>query len=211
MAGNVKTFPRRSGGETPLAHYKRIRSSLKSGDLLLCAGTHTFSHLIRQATNSCWSHVAFIMRMDSIERVMVLESVESQGVRTIPLRRYLTDYVDGKAYSGGVAIFRHGKFPDVEEAEILRHFGPVAVDMFGYPYDKDQILKLAGRIVWRKLGGSSNRSFDRDNEFICSEYVARCYDTVKIKIRQGKHGFVAPSDFVSDAAVQHVTTLKNPD
>jgi hypothetical protein len=29
--------------------------------------------------------VAFVMRLDEIDRVMVLESIEGKGVRTVPL------------------------------------------------------------------------------------------------------------------------------
>lgn len=50
--------------------------------------------MIQRATRSVWSHVAFVMRVDSIDRVMVLESREPIGVRTVPLRTYLADYDD---------------------------------------------------------------------------------------------------------------------
>ena len=48
--------------------------------------------MIQAATGSIWSHVGFLMRLDEIDRIMVLESVEPLGFRTVPLRNYLTDY-----------------------------------------------------------------------------------------------------------------------
>ena len=91
------------------------------------------------------------MRLDEIDRVMVLESVESIGVRTVPLRKYLIDYDNrGNPYPGGIAIARHEDFSILANSKKLRQFGQFAVDLFGYPYDKDEILKIASRIVASK-------------------------------------------------------------
>ena len=71
-----------------------------------------FSRMIQKSTGSAWSHVGFVMRLDAIDRVMVLESVEPLGVRTVPLRKYLQDYDSrgNKPYPGGVVIARHKAF-----------------------------------------------------------------------------------------------------
>jgi hypothetical protein len=69
-------------------NYGKIRQDIKSGDLLLASGTSVFSQLIQHVTKSIWSHVAFILRVDSIDRIMVLDSIESIGVRTVPLSSY---------------------------------------------------------------------------------------------------------------------------
>ena len=55
------------------------------------------------------------MRVDSIDRVMVLESREPIGVRTVPLRTYLADYDDevrGRPYPGGMVLARHRAFKE---------------------------------------------------------------------------------------------------
>src|SRR4051812_34187308 len=96
---------------TTASKYDKVRQDIKSGDLLLCSGSKPFSRAIQAATGSIWSHVAFILRLDSIERIMVLESVESIGVRTVPLSSYVRDYNGcGKGYAGDLAVARHDDF-----------------------------------------------------------------------------------------------------
>ena len=72
--------------DVPLRAYEEMRSSIRSGDLLLCAGSSVMSRLIQHATACIWSHIALIARVDAIDRVLVLESVESIGVRCVPPR-----------------------------------------------------------------------------------------------------------------------------
>ncbi|MXX88671.1 MAG: hypothetical protein F4213_16865 [Boseongicola sp. SB0677_bin_26] len=75
----------------PVKDYARFRPEIAPGDLLLCSGSGIFSRMIRAGTKGVWSHVGFVMRLDAIDRVMVLRSVEPLGVRTVPLSKYLTD------------------------------------------------------------------------------------------------------------------------
>ena len=82
MRVSVKTFPKK-----PVTDYDQFRSQIKHGDLLLCSGSGWFSRMIQGATNSVWSHVGFVMRLDDIGRIMVLESVEPLGVRTRSLEK----------------------------------------------------------------------------------------------------------------------------
>ena len=49
-------------------------------------------------TDSPWSHVGVVFWLKSIQRVLLLESVESIGVRFAPLSKYLSDYKKGKPY-----------------------------------------------------------------------------------------------------------------
>src|SRR5699024_1131005 len=78
MAIAVDKFPRKA-----VTEYAKARKELQNGDVLICSGSGVFSSMIQQATDSVWSHVAFILRLDEIDRIMLLESVESVGVRTI--------------------------------------------------------------------------------------------------------------------------------
>lgn len=203
-------FPRRGGRFDSKVAYDAFRSQIRTGDLLFCSGVHPFSELIKMATNSVWSHVAFVVRFDQIDRVMVFESVEPSGVRAIPLSKYINDYENGEGYPGGLVLARHRRFPDNGQAEKLLSFGQYSIDQFGYRYDRDQILKLAGRVVATRMGMIDKTSFDDDKALICSEYVEKCMLRVDIPVKAGKHGFVAPSDFVIDRNVEHLVTLKNP-
>lgn len=181
--------------------YADIRQELESGDILLASGKYVFSKLIQKATDSCWSHVAFVMRLDEIERVMVLESIEGKGVRTIPLSEYVTNFEgSGKGYNGRLAIARHSEFKDKITPARKKAFAQFAVDRFAYPYDEEEIARITMRIVASKLG-FKGKEMKRNEEYICSEYVYECYRKLGIIIQQGNSGFIAPGDFAADNKV----------
>src|SRR3990167_5984783 len=140
----METFP-------PLLskHYREIHSQIRAGDILLCSGNSAFSSLIKKATQSVWSHVAFILRIEAIDRLMVLESVESIGVRTVPLSHYICNYnATGKGYPGKLMLARH---QGVAHSNI-NVLSTLAVDYLGYPYNKEEIIHIAARIGLHNLG-----------------------------------------------------------
>ncbi len=187
------------------------RRRIKNGDVLLCSGSGIFSTIIQQFTDSIWSHVGFILRLDEIDRIMVLESVENIGVRTVPLSKYLNDYDSkGHPYPGGIAIIRHREFESRVNREALKRLSQFAVDLFGYPYDKDEIVKIAARIMASKIPFSDDayERIKQDREFICSEYVYRCYSSIGIEIKWDKRGFIAPSNFAEDDNFELLCVIK---
>lgn len=206
MALAIKKFP-----EERAVNYDQFRAQIKTGDILLCSGSGWFSKLIQSATDSIWSHVGFVMRLDALDRVMLLESVEPLGVRTVPLSKYLSDYdSEQNPYPGGIALARHDHFAATATDAKLRRFGQFAVDLFGYPYDKDEIAKIATRIASSKLPFSSKdrKALEPDREYICSEYVWECYKSLGIDIPNDKRGFVAPSDFAGTKEINLLAVLK---
>ncbi len=206
MSVSLKSFPRREVDD-----YSSVRDLIRSGDVLICSGSGWFSRMIQRATESIWSHVAFVIRLDMIDRIMVLESVEPLGVRTVPLSKYLTDYDSkGNPYPGRLAIIRHREFASKVSKVKLKRMGQFAVQLFGYPYDKDEIAKIAARISASFLPFSQKekKALNRDREFICSEYVWECYRSVGIKIPYDKRGFIAPADFAKAKEFQLRFVLK---
>lgn len=204
----VDRFPK----ENPIISYNDIRNNLQNGDILICSGSGVFSSMIQQATESVWSHVAFILRLDSIDRIMLLESVEPIGVRSVRLSKYLEDYGnDGKAYPGGLAIIRHRQFASIVDEAKFNKLTQFAVDQFGYPYDKDEIAKISARILASRIPFTKKqmKKIEPDREFICSEYVARCYEQAGIEIQWNKLGFISPSDFAADSNFDLIAVLKN--
>jgi len=207
MAIAVDKFPK----DTVTDYNQGFRKGLQNGDVLICSGSGIFSSMIQQATGSVWSHVAFILRLDSIDRIMLLESVEPIGVRTVRLSKYLENYDnDGKAYPGGIAVIRNRNFSAKVNPQKLTQLAQYAVDQFGYPYDKDEIAKIAARILASKIPFTDDqmKKIAPDREFICSEYVARCYEQAGLNISWNPLGFVAPADFAADANFDLVAVLK---
>jgi hypothetical protein len=203
------TFP-----TTPVIPYDNaLRARLQTGDLLLCSGRGVFSELIQHVTQSLWSHVALIVRMDDIDRILLFESVETWGVRTVPLSRYLMDYDhQGHHYPGGLVVVRHrtlaSKCPPQQISRMLQF----AVDQFGSPYNRHEIVRIAARVLGNTLQPPLPQTkASESREFICSEYVAACYAQAGIVLQPGACGYVTPGDFANTAAMELVGVLQPPD
>lgn len=191
----------------PKKHYKELRHDIRSGDILLCSGNSVFSTLIQKATGSVWSHVGFILRIDAIDRIMVLESVESIGVRTIPLSSYVCDYnASGKGYPGRLMLARHH---DVKQEKIT-NLSRSAVDLLGYPYGTEEIVRIAARISLHSLGfpGDHQDAAER-REFICSEYTHACFKSIGVAIEYNPMGFIAPADFARCPRISPICYIEN--
>lgn len=177
----------------PIKSYDELRNGIRSGDILLCSGNTAFSNLIKQVTNSVWSHVGFILRLDDIDRVLVLESVESIGVRAVSLRSYLNDYNGTEQpYPGTLLIARH---QDLKQ-ERIKNLSKHAIDLLGHPYNTPEMIRIMARIGLDKVGlNSKSKDTLTQREFICSEYAYECFQSVGVNIEFDSKGFIAPADF----------------
>ncbi len=184
----MDTFPL-----VPTQNYADIRNNIRSGDILLCSGNALFSTLIQKATQSVWSHVAFVLRVDAIDRIMLLESVESIGVRAVTLSSYLHDYNGtGLPYPGKLLLARH---QDMRQ-ENIKNLSKFAVDLLGHPYHTDEIANIAAKVSMNALGfPNGNQEALPQKEFICSEYAYACFKSVGVEVDYDKMGFIAPADF----------------
>jgi hypothetical protein len=202
----MDTYP-----DVPRLPYSQVRPLIQNGDILLCEGESIFATLIRQATNSRFSHVAFVMRLDTIGRIVLIESVESIGVRIVPLGSYVFAYNGTEhGYKGRLFLARHADFMRVD-TERLTHFSQNSIDLLGYPYDPQTILSIAARVVAGKLG-MAPRPFIRNKAYICSELVWEMFHSIGIDIPYASENFIAPADFAScrditflwEIAVDHI-------
>ncbi len=192
----------------PLVDYADVRGEIQSGDLLLCSGSYAFSKLIQRATASVWSHVALLLRLAELDRVMVLESIEGHGVRTIALSEYVRNFEgSGVGYKGRVAIARHSQFAAAANQDGLKAMSQFALDRFGFPYSDEDIARITLRIVAGSLGITHDQ-MERGEADICSEYVDRCYNTLGIHVVFDPRGFCAPSDFGRSPDVALLWELK---
>lgn len=82
-----------------------------------------------------------------------------------------------------------------------------AVDRFAYPYDEEEIARITARIVASALGFGKGE-IERDQEYICSEYVFECYKRIGIDIPYDERGFVAPADFARNEKVRLLWELE---
>lgn len=168
----------------PVLPYAQLRSKLKSGDLLFASGDYLVSKAIKSVTDSPWSHVGIVFRLDSIDRMLLLESVEDMGVRFAPLSKYLSDYQDGKPYKGR-AVLARCKDVTSQTIDKLSTFG---IDELTQPYDKDEIAKILARVT---LGIGKK---ERDREYICSELVYECFAQAGKNFSFNTKAFISPED-----------------
>ncbi len=177
--------------------YSDLRARLRSGDLLFASGDYLVSKAIQKFTESPWSHVGIVFRLDTIDRVLLLESVEDMGVRFAPVSKYLNDYAEGKPYKGRIVLARCASV-DRQVVEKLAEFG---IDELTRPYDKDEIGKIVARIA---LGIGKKQ---RDREYICSELVYECFARAGREFAYDRRNFISPENIWIDDAVSLVARI----
>jgi hypothetical protein len=178
--------------ELPVTPYAQVRAQIPPGALFFAAGTYAISRLIQQFTNSPWSHVGILFWSKSLDRVLLLESVEDTGVRFAPVSKYLDDYEDDQPYRGSLVI---AQADGVDEA-LERQVAAFGVDQLTRPYDKEEIAEIALRIAL-KIG----RKPDSGRKFICSELVQACFASAGYVFPLGPGGFISPEDIWTDKRV----------
>ncbi|MED2794144.1 YiiX/YebB-like N1pC/P60 family cysteine hydrolase [Bacillus wiedmannii] len=176
--------------------YDKAKGEIKTGDILLCNGQYLFSELIKKVSDSIFSHVALLFYWN--EYVFILESVEDDGVRAVPLSHYLYNYENsGEKYKGEIYVGRHQVIdnPNFDKVQIKRMFEKV-VDLLNRNYDKDEIAKIASRI-----GLGIGRHQD-DYEYICSEFVAECFKQLGIEFLRDSGGFIFQEHIAADSNIK---------
>jgi hypothetical protein len=189
--------------ELPIEAYEKVRNELRSGDLIFCSGSARISELIKQFTGSVWSHVAMVLRLENLNRVLVLESVESVGVRMVPLSNYIVNYQNThQSYPGRVYVARHTQ---VDEYNV-REMATFGLNLLGKPYDREEIIRIMSRIT----NLSHVSSLQRNTEYICSELIYECFQWVGIGMKTNPQGFIAPSDIAIDEHIKGMYELMLP-
>ena len=187
--------------------FTKAKHQLHSADIMLCQGTGAISQIICSQTNSPFSHVALILQLPITGQWLVLESVESYGVRCVTLEEgYLTNYMGShRGYDGKILIARH------EQAQQQHHFiqdlYQKAFALVGNCYSREDIFKIAARIGANKLGiHESGEIFDGEH-YICSEFVYACFKAMNIHLPFDPLGFIAPADIAKAKEVKPILAL----
>jgi hypothetical protein len=183
-----------------------IARRIRDGDIFLCSGNDPFSRLIGWATKSPWTHVALAYRWPELDRIMVFESVQKLGVRTVPLATFISQSSTGKKpYPGKIILARHDSYAakaGKTGSAAMKRFADFGVDRFGQPFAAMEIVKIAVRICLGRLNREMPKSLGPKNEFICSEYAAKCFAAAGIEIPWDGLGFIAPCDFALDPNIR---------
>lgn len=189
-----------------------VSAKLRNGDILLCAAHDPFSRLIGWSTKSPWSHVALAWRYPTVGRIVVFECVQQLGVRATSLERFITQTSSGqKPYPGKIILARHADVRARRQGEArdpLRDLADFAVDRLGDRFSSFEILKIGLRIAVGRFDRRMPRFLGPKDEFICSEFVAKCFDRMGVSITWDGLGFIAPADFARDLKVRAVARFR---
>ena len=189
--------------------YAAIRELVRDGDLLLCSATDPFSRLIRWATRSPWSHVAIAFRLEEIDRVMVIECVQTLGVRAVPLSTFISRTSNGThPYPGQILLARHKGLTAKSRRNPMKKMAEFAFDRLGDRYSGMEMGKIALRIIVGRFRRKLHPSLGPKNEFICSEYAARCMEAISVEIPWDGLGFMAPANFADDRRIEAVAQVR---
>jgi hypothetical protein len=192
----------------PPTPYEQARTLVADGDILLCSAHDPMSRLIRWATKSPWSHIAMAFHIRDIGRVIVLECVARLGVRAVPLSDFVSRTSSGvHPYPGRILVARHAGMAAREGGAHLRQMSEYAFDRLGTPYSNLETAKIALRVAAGRLNLRMPGRLSPDDEFVCSEYVARCYAHIGLPVPWDGLGFVAPADFANDPALSAVAQV----
>ena len=192
----------------PPRPYIEVRGEIRDGDLLMCSAHDFGSRLIRWATRSVWSHCAIAFRMPDIDRVMCLECVERLGVRAVPLSDFVRRTSSGiEPYPGRIVLARHPAIAARDGATPMKAMSGFAFDRLGRAFSRREVAKIGLRILLGRFDIRLPGAVAADDEYICSEYVARCFEQVGIAIPWDGLGFVAPGDFALDPAITAVARI----
>lgn len=192
---------------TPVA-YSDARSSMQTGDILLFHSLGFPSDVIEHFTDSLWSHAAFVWNMKDIDRVLLLESVDTYGVRALALSNRINgSSASPKPYPGGLLLVRHSQFPVDADPKVIGKMTRFAIDRLGYPYSPTELGKIGLRIAAGLVGQTLPGHLEPENAYVCSEYVAKCYAELGLNLAPDSLGFIAPGDIARDPNVRAICAI----
>lgn len=171
---------------------------IQTGNILFCDGEYFISNLIEKVTDSPWSHLGILINLEAIQRTLLLESVNGNGVRIVPLSKYTRHYEKDKPYDGTLVV-AHVEGIGPKEIQGILQFG---VDLLSLPYDDTELVKS----IYRIIKGSGSK--ERDREFTCAELVYECFLSVGIEFPYDKRGFISPQNIWEDPRVSIIGRLE---
>ena len=192
--------------DLPAEDLATIAPKIRNGDLLFCSADDPFSRLIGWSTKSPWTHVGIAWRWSGVERIVALECVQKIGVHSVALERFIAQTSSGqRPYPGKIVLARHAEIESKGGLQALIHY---AIDCMGDPFSPAEIAKIGLRIAFARTGRTMPGNLRPKDEFICSEYVDRCYRQVGIEIPWDGKGFIAPADIANDPRVTAVARFQ---
>jgi len=181
--------------------YHTLSPQLKTGDLVLFAGTSWSSRIVQLFTFSQWSHIGVVVRLPQYDNQPLLweltraskladikHGVLADGLQLVPLADKI------KTYAGQVAIRRlkHGG----DEATRLAHLQHLLAVWQAKPYCN--IVKKNLQAWWR---GEQACTIGLSGGF-CSEFVAELYKQWQLLPHDKPSRYYLPDDFARSSSLK---------
>ena len=184
--------------------YSQLRRNIMNGDLLFCGGNYAFSKVIRYFSGgSRVSHIGIVYWWNS--RLMLLESVESDGVRIVPVSQYLENYENSnRPYDGRIYLARDTRLyrtnqsvrnPQVDA--LLNQAASLLNKNFGF---WDVVV-----FFWK--GATGRGTYQVNDYFLCSEFVAKCFDLIGLQCPDDGSGFITPEHIAGAPEVNAICEI----
>ena len=178
--------------------YKRRRSDMRTGDILLFSGRGLISRGIQAITRSRWSHVALVLEVPEYDFVCCFESTTLsdipdlttgaavKGVQLVPLSQRL------EGYDGDAVAWRPVEAP--RSATAIATALAVRREFAGRPYEKNQIELLRSALDTISLKHNQPDS----SSVFCSELAAIMWQRMGWMDKRLPPNELTPVDFAGD-------------
>lgn len=181
----------------PIANYEVFRSQLETGDLVFFSGNYLASQLISRGTKSAFSHVGMVVRLTEIDRVFLVEAVET-GVRFAPLSKYVGRR-NRRGYFGAVATARIENLNAKQKLDMASKAG----DLLTQPYGFLNVFLFTCYVwfgfVFKRVRG----------QYMCSELVEACMKAARLKPLKHEPGqHISPENIWRDEDVSLLARLR---
>ncbi len=180
--------------------YENIRRRLQTGDIVLFSGKGGISTGIKWFTQSKWSHVGMVLRLNEWDAVMLWESTtlsdikdiesgkERKGVQLIPLSERI------RKYKGEVSI----RLLEVERSsEMLAELSLLRAEIKGRPYEQNLI-----ELIRSAYDGLLGDNMEDLSSLFCSEMVAEAYQRMGLLTQEIPSNEYTPKDFSDQRELQ---------
>jgi hypothetical protein len=200
MARPRKTSPEKNR----FRKYEELRSSLKTGDLVLFSSDELVGRLIRFGTGSVWSHIGMVIHIEEWELVLLWESTTLQnikefdsgqkfvGVQLVALSQKIREF------TGRIAIRMLSRPLDKNQLETLASFRRQAARLVSFEGSKWELIRAAVDGPWELLVGQNRE--DLSNLF-CAELIAEAYERIGLLVdgaNERPSNEYTPGDFGSE-------------
>jgi len=177
-------------------HYKNLRATLKTGDIVLFSGKSPVSAMIKLTTKSPWSHVGMVMRLESYDTVLLWEST---GLKDIP------DVEDGTAEMGVQLVPMSERVASYDGEVSLRSIDNYTCDETTYQtlskFRRAERKKPFDWNILEAFKAAYDGPFGKNNEdfaaYFCSELVAETYEKMGLLPGTEPANEYTPRDFSS--------------